>query len=202
MLLPLLPVVAIGVAVGVCALLDRRVLRWATLGVPVALLICAAWVPARIIRPAYARPATLPAADFGGAQFPVDLTFGESIRLVGYDIGPAETPSSSVRITLYWTAASSLQNDYAVRIALSAGGASVGGFDTYPARGCAPTSTWVPGTVLVDPMVVPIQADAGGRSVEAIISVFHPADGQPLSAVDSEGHFVGTRVQLAAAPVP
>ncbi len=99
---------------------------------------------------------TTPAPDpfgFYAPQYTSSFAFGESIRLLGYDLPGGETyrPGDTVPLSLYWEGAQAMDGDYVVGVYLrAADGSAIAQQDAMPAWGFAPTSRWQAGDALWD----------------------------------------------------
>jgi hypothetical protein len=93
-------------ALGWAQLLPARARRWLFPALGGVLLALALWLPFGVIRPAYARPAPLTAAEVADrVSQPMDIRFGESIRLLGYRVDVEEVrPGDTFWVTLCWQA--------------------------------------------------------------------------------------------------
>lgn len=93
-------------------------------------------------------------------QTRTDATFGQSVKLNGYD---AEIRSGSVTLTLYWQSLSPLDRDYTVFVHLLDGeGKRVAQADQQPQGGNNPTSLWQVGEQIRDEYILPLPADTSG----------------------------------------
>jgi hypothetical protein len=118
----------------------------------------------------------------------VGYSFGEAIRLVGYDIVRAEaTPGGEIEINLYWRAVAPVDQDYFVSVQLidlqTVGKA--GQRDGEPGCNRFPTTTWVAGDTLFDRYVVPIDEAAEPGTYTILVKMYN--DGGTLPVTDSNG---------------
>ena len=79
-----------------------------------------------------------------------DVTFGGSIKLIGYRIEEGATP----RVVLCWQAIKPTPTDYTVFVHVPGDGGVISG-DSQPVGGNYPTSVWQPGEVVEDVHVLP-----------------------------------------------
>ena len=93
-----------------------------------------------------------PPAASHGADVPLMMGFGQSIRLLGYSVQPAEVRvGEPVEFTLYWKAIRRPERDYKVFVHLvDKDNSIVGQDDGTPACGRCPTWIWQPGEVIAD----------------------------------------------------
>ena len=102
---------------------------------------------------------------------PLDARLGDAVRLIGYDLAPeALLPGASLRLTLYWRAASTSTADAKVFVHLyNAQDEIVAQQDRRPYYGTRPPYTWSPGETLTDPYALLLPPDlAPGRYTLAV----------------------------------
>ncbi|MEZ4592785.1 MAG: hypothetical protein R3D55_16805 [Chloroflexota bacterium] len=94
----------------------------------------------------------IPSAPATEMETAVSLPFGEAITLDGYTLGETSLqPGDIVEVTLFWQTAVPLQNRYKVFLhLLDENGNLVSQRDSEPGGGLALTTTWQPGTAVVD----------------------------------------------------
>ena len=91
---------------------------------------------------------------------------------------------SSWPVVLYWRAQSPVAQSYTVFTQLfDATGVMVAQQDNLPVRGLAPTDTWQPNTIIRDPYVLEIPADAVGP-YRLLVGLYNAAGRQPLLLAD------------------
>ena len=119
--------------------------------------------PMLVIAPVYQTPTLLdPVAMPAGMQVPSSLTFGDSIRLLGYSYPSAQVErGQDAAITLYWRALRSMSKDYAIKLELfSMNGES---FEVQsqatPGNSNFPTSSWKPGDTFSETYRLSIRLD-------------------------------------------
>lgn len=106
------------------------------------------------------RPASDPLAPPASRR--VDVTFGDTLHLLGYDLTPAQAaPGEPVTVRLYWrvTAPTDRTLTAAVQITGPDGRGVWGGADAYH-PGAIPTTRWVPDRYVVDRYTFTIAPDA------------------------------------------
>jgi hypothetical protein len=112
---------------------------------------------------------------------PVSVRFGDAITLEGYEVTLPEgglRPQSTMTVTLQYKSLSPTEIDYTQFIHLydtELGMAAQ--VDTPPQRNGNPTSTWIPGEVIVDtiPLQIPEQAKPGRYTLS--MGLYDPASG-------------------------
>jgi hypothetical protein len=144
--------------------------RWeaAFVGVlALAMALVALACPFLYIVPAYARPASLSAQQLESLANPVDIVYGEQMRLLGYEVqGHAVGPGDKIELVLFWEAVTAMDRDYSVSlIALTPDGELIGQWDSYPGMGNFPTSAWQAGEAVQDKLWVQIRRDAPAPTI-------------------------------------
>lgn len=114
---------------------------------------------------------------------------GEGVEFLGYDLKPKRvSPGATVELTLYWRARARMETAYTVFTHLLDPSEMVRGqLDQPPLGGEAPTTTWLPGEVLVDRYVIPIAPDAPPGTYRVEIGMYNPATLERLPAFDETG---------------
>lgn len=105
--------------------------------------------------------ARLIAADEPAGAHAVRCRLGDQIELLSYDLEPA-TPKAgdTLRVTLYWRATAPVTEAYTVFTHLrDEGGTIYAQGDGQPLEGIAPTSSWMPGEIIVDDHVLTLPED-------------------------------------------
>jgi hypothetical protein len=122
-------------------------------------------------------------------QYPLDLALGDRIRLLGYDL-PTTTsaPGGEVPLTLYWTCEDTPETSYTVFVhLLDPEGRVRGQRDAPPADGGALTSGWVPGQIVIDPYLIPVEKGAPQGSYQLEVGMYNPQDVVRLPIFDENG---------------
>jgi hypothetical protein len=104
-------------------------------------------------------------------QYPLDIAFGQVVRLRGYDVERQVSSSGTLRLTLYWEALnpSPLTASYTVFTHLLDGaGQVVAQHDGPPAQGHTLSTTWVKGQIIEDTHELAFKEGgyAGGGTIE------------------------------------
>jgi hypothetical protein len=91
---------------------------------------------------------------------------------------------------LYWQATAEMTAEYTVFVQiLNPAGQVIAQIDQPPLAGAAPTTTWLPGEILVDGYNLHLPANLPPGQYRLITGLYHPATGQRLST-DSNLDFV------------
>jgi 4-amino-4-deoxy-L-arabinose transferase-like glycosyltransferase len=129
---------------------------------------------------------------------PLDLTLGQVVHLRGFDVTPPAgaqrsaaimlQPGDEIPLSLYWQADGPTDLDYSVFVHLvGPDGRLHGQVDQFPAAGSAPTTSWVPGQVVVDELVLPVAADAPAGLYRVAVGMYDAGSGGRLPITDSSG---------------
>lgn len=186
---------------GLVGWLPRRAALAGSAALALFLLAIAAAAPFLWIRPTYA---VRPAARVTDLQ-PAGVTFGDRMRLVGYDVSPDGPlyPGDSVEVTVAWEALAPMARDWSVFVHLNDPvlEAPLAQRDMYPGQGLLATRLMQPGQQVVDRYVlrVPRTAEAPAE-LELMVGLYdfaHPAERLPTE--QGEAAHLAT-LALAAAP--
>ncbi|HEY65899.1 MAG TPA: hypothetical protein G4O02_15160 [Caldilineae bacterium] len=118
---------------------------------------------------------------------PLDVRFGDVARLVGYRLGHKD---GNVRLTLVWQALRTAPRGYMVFVHLIDGiGAIVAQQDRVPMDGMAPTTSWLPGEVIVDEYVLLLSTKLLPGEYRIRIGLYDPETliRLPVEGADAEG---------------
>jgi hypothetical protein len=119
-----------------------------------------------------------PAASAPPAQA-TGQTFGDAIRLVGYDVFPdVVKPGGDAKIALHWQPITHLGADYTTFVhLLNANGDKIAQSDHRPGGAYYPTSLWKPGETLVDRHTLTLPADLGPAPYSIVVGLYDNANG-------------------------
>lgn len=120
---------------------------------------------------------------------PLDVHFGETIRLQGYAVGEGPfAPGDVVPVTLFWEANAVLSERYKVFLhLLDAGGSLVAQTDAEPLGNLMPTTVWVPGKVLTDRHGVLLPQDLPAGDYALVAGLYHLITAERMPVVVGEG---------------
>jgi hypothetical protein len=97
------------------------------------------------------------------SQHPVGATFGDHIRLSGYDVGRPLWSGAAAPVTLYWQAVSAGQRRYKYLLRLESGApgqpATLAITEREPYDGAIPTTVWRSGITIVEYSQVDLPAE-------------------------------------------
>jgi hypothetical protein len=149
----------------------------------------------RVISASYGSPVsqdieTIRLASYASARRPdprpLDVTFGDAIRLVGVipDLSSARA-GSTLSLTLVWTTASKIRVDYSVSTQLLDGsGRLIAQHDSMPVDNMMPMSAWEPGETIHDPVSLTMPGSAPTGAYSLIVVVY---DHQSLARLSPRG---------------
>jgi hypothetical protein len=180
--------------VGISSWEHSRRFPWLATLTATGMIAVAALVPSAALEPAYRAPRIIAMADIPASASVVDIAFGESLFLVGYELGPTTpSPGGVVQLRLYWLSRQRTAVDYLVNIALiNRDQRLLGSLRTHPGNGNLATSRWVPGDVIVDDHSVPIDATAAVPvAAQMRIALLASPGLEPLAAHDMTGKPLG-----------
>lgn len=127
------------------------------------------------------------------------VTFNASVRLEGYEITANSLKvGDSLVLLLYWRATQKVAKDYTVFVHLvDSDGKLIDGYDSPPRGGQAPTSSWVPGALIVDSIVVPMTVDIpSGTNYHLEIGLYDLNTLERLLLVDDRGAPFADKVEI------
>jgi hypothetical protein len=112
---------------------------------------------------------------------PVDVAFGDEIRLVGYD---AEQTKDALLLTLYWNALAQPSESYKIFVHLTdvSSGEIVAQEDHVPCDWQYPTHLWQAGEYVHDRVMLELSGVPPGR-YQIRVGIYHPESGQRLETV-------------------
>lgn len=136
-------------------------------------------------------------------EHPLDFRLGEVVRLLGYDLEPAEVePGGSVWLTLYWQTLFTMDTSYTVFVhLLDEEGGLQGQRDSLPGQGTLPTTGWMTGEVIADRYEISIASDAPPGEYRLLVGMYEPTSGKRLPVYDGDGYGVGDSVTLEGVEV-
>ncbi len=120
---------------------------------------------------------------------PLDLSFGDAVRLRGYDLDRSEAlPGESLHLTLYWQAERFTEREYTLFVhLLGPDGLPHGQVDRVPGDGLAPSTSWAAGQVIVEEVLLPVAADAPPGRYTIAVGFYDPLYGARLPVTDGAG---------------
>ncbi len=161
-LFPVLPVIAIGVALGWRAILPGPIRALTAALLCSTLLALAVLTPPLIIMPRYALSGRLAAPEASSLVANREATFGDLVQLARADLASDRArPGEHLTLRLIWRALADVPQSYRLSVQLLAGsGTYAGGIDRVPGEGDSSTALWRRGDTIADSSRVPIRGDA------------------------------------------
>jgi hypothetical protein len=132
--------------------------------------------------------------------YAVSGNYDDKAQLLGYDL-PATRLSAgdSLPLSLVWQSRTSdMHESYTVFVHLvGPDGAIYGQWDKEPGeRSKQPTTSWVEGEVVVDPITVTLSPDAPPGSYRVLVGLYSAPDGLRLPLRDGAGAVIGDALEL------
>ena len=194
-------------AMGIAGWLPRRWGRWAVAAFALLLLGLAAAAPFAWIAPAYVPPEPLTDVQVAAIPNRLDVTFGDTMTLMGYDLETASVePGGQVAVTLYWEALASTEQPYSVFVhLLGEGDILIAQRDTYPGLGLLSTTRLEPGSTWADQYIIHVPETAYAPDVAQVaVGLYNYADWTRLpagnDAASSGDHVRFGRIEIQALP--
>jgi hypothetical protein len=177
--LPIITPVSLLLAVGWWELSPPRLASWAMCLISAVMALEALLLPFLVIGPTYAPPPQLTTKEIQAIPAPVDITFGDSIQLIGYDLGQWRVrPGEKLPVTLYWRALGEMDNNYTLAVKIiDDEGRVYGARHLFPGRGNFATSLWTEGDSFRETYEVPIDAQVSPHILARVsLSFFSDGD--------------------------
>ncbi len=104
-------------------------------------------------------------------QYSVNVSLGEQIALLGYDV---ELNEGFADFTLYWQAVAQIDTDYTVFAHIrNQNGETVAQKDAPPTSGLYPTSLWDEGEIIKDKISIPVDQLSSGQ-YQPVVGLYNP----------------------------
>jgi hypothetical protein len=122
-------------------------------------------------------------------MMPLDVRFGPSIWLVGYELTtPERAPGETVEVILYWRAFAYLDRQYTIFMHVrDAAGEIVAGWDMMPRYNTFPTTDWPLVERIDDVHIVPLAKDLPPGEYQVALGMYYWATGVRLPAYTRHG---------------
>jgi 4-amino-4-deoxy-L-arabinose transferase-like glycosyltransferase len=120
--------------------------------------------------------------DVPAMQMKTEAQFGDSIRLLGYDLATDQIGAGdTVRLTLYWQADTTPAANFTVFNHLVGADGQIGGqLDSPPTGDAWLTKTWLPGEVIIDEREIPVRPSTANGRFALAIGLYTAGDGTRL----------------------
>lgn len=186
---------AVLMATGLAAWLPSRAARWTMGGVAAFMFVVTLAAPFVWIRPAYQPPQSA-----GQLTNRLGETFGDSLRLAGYEIVEAPSrPGDPVHVRLEWQALKDMERNWSVFVHVSDPvlGQPIAQRDMYPGQGLAATSLMTAGQTIVNDYVLRVPPTAiAPAELELLVGLYDFETGERLVTVTGDD-----TVRLAELPL-
>ncbi|MBL8094261.1 MAG: hypothetical protein JNL73_08825 [Anaerolineales bacterium] len=117
--------------------------------------------------------------------------YGSTAQLIGFDLDPETAtvaPGATLTLRVYYRAVRASDRDLTQFVHLYDPALGlVAQSDHRPTDGLNPTSTWIPGEVIVDTVVLKVNDDAPGGTYSLLVGLYDPADGRRVPALGRDG---------------
>jgi hypothetical protein len=129
---------------------------------------------------------------------PIQLTFGESIELEGYDVSATQlSPGDSLHVTLYWQSLRLVPESYLVFVhLLDENGTLVGQIDQPPLQGKWLTNNWRPGDRLADRHTLSLSPTLAWGNYTVRVGLYNPTTLERMSARGEQNQVLDNAVVL------
>jgi len=134
---------------------------------------------------------------------PLQAQVGERVTLLGYDLGEVKVaPGGAIRLTVYWQARGRLSKGYKVFTHVVDDQDRIWGQrDSVPVAGTRPTTSWLPGEVLVDEYTIPLRADVPPGRYKLVAGLYDPLTMERLPVVVDGQSIPERRISLTIVEV-
>ncbi|HXK41812.1 MAG TPA: glycosyltransferase family 39 protein [Anaerolineae bacterium] len=135
--------------------------------------------------------------------YPLAVDFGEAIILRGYDRSPTVQAGQPLTVTLYWEAASTINEPLMAFVHLWEPGAATAyaQHDSEPRNGWFPTPLWQPGDIVPDTHVLTVPATLPPGDYRLWAGLYRAADGTRLPASEDGAPLPNALVPLGSVRV-
>jgi hypothetical protein len=190
--LPLIAPVSLLLAAGWRGVFPLNWRRWGLGLISTAMALNSLLLPLVVIGPAYVRPRQLTDLEIQTIPHPLDITFGDSIQLIGYDLGQSRVkPGEALFVTLYWRALGEVEGNYTLAVkAIGHDGTVYGTRHLFPGRGNFATSLWKQGDTFRETYWVPITSQSAVR-ILGLVSVSFFLDDDSLEHLTARDAHAG-----------
>ncbi len=126
------------------------------------------------------------------------FVFGEQVRLLGYRLGEGSTvPGTYIRLLLYWDALTEMSENYSIFVhLLDDSGQMWAQADDLPRNGLYPTWAWLPGEIVEDEHLIPLEATVATGTYHLAVGIYELDTFRRLEIVNAEGTSLGDRILL------
>jgi hypothetical protein len=122
-------------------------------------------------------------------QHPLRANLADKVAFLGYDLDKATVkPGGTLHLTLCWQALAKMETSYTVFVhLLDAQNRTWGQRDNLPVKGTHPTTSWLPGEVVIDEYEIVVNATAPAGEYQIEVGMYDLATMFRLPAYDEQG---------------
>lgn len=158
------------------------------------------------------RTEPIPGLQAGGPRNTVNADFGDSLRLLGYDLGvrgrPIQAgdtlrPGDEISLSLYWMPLKRLDRSWVAFSHLIGGTLNPvsnnpvwGQDDGFPLKNELPTQQWRPGVAVRDERLIRIQESAPAAEYEIEVGFYWQQTGERLTTADGTGRALLQKIKV------
>jgi 4-amino-4-deoxy-L-arabinose transferase-like glycosyltransferase len=123
-------------------------------------------------------------------QHRLRANLADKVAFLGYDLDKtAMKPGDTLHLTLYWQALAKMETSYTVFVhLLDAQDRTWGQKDNVPVKGTHPTTSWLPGEVVIDEYEIAVDAAAPAGEYQIEVGMYDLETMQRLPAFDEQGN--------------
>jgi hypothetical protein len=128
----------------------------------------------------------------------LEASLGNSVRLLGYDLEPADAHAGdTLHLTLYWQSSAPMDTSYTVFVhLLDRRGQIQAQSDSTPGAGALPTTSWAQGEIIADTHEIPLPPHLASGLYPVAVGMYDVATGARLLASHVNGQSLGDQVLL------
>ncbi|MBM4466004.1 MAG: hypothetical protein FJ014_10715 [Chloroflexi bacterium] len=123
-------------------------------------------------------------------QYPLRANLADKVAFLGYDLDKTTVkPNGTLHLTLYWQALARMETSYTVFTHLLDAQSRIWGQqDNVPMKGARPTTSWLPGEVVIDEYQIVVDAAAPAGEYQIEVGMYDLATMLRLPANDEQGN--------------
>jgi len=123
-------------------------------------------------------------------QHRLRANLADKVAFLGYDLDKVTVkPGGALHLTLYWQALARMETSYTVFVhLLDAQDRTWGQKDNPPVKGTHPTTSWLPGEVVIDEYEIAVDAEAPAGEYQIEVGMYDLATMLRLSVYDEQGN--------------
>ena len=128
-------------------------------------------------------------------QNPLRANLADKVAFLGYDLDKTTVkPGGTLHLVLYWQALAKMETSYTVFVhLLDAQSHTWGQRDNLPVKGTYPTTSWLPGEVVIDEYEIMVDAGAPAGEYQIEVGMYDLGTMLRLPAFDEQGNPLPSR---------